>query len=731
MQGLFREPEHKLLAATCREKNVPVALVQQLIELELSDKRHGVKGRVNALIEQFAAGKGSEPPADVASRGSVQSDASPGAYRFLSIRMKNFCVFQDAELSFLWDPARPLCLIEGNNGSGKTKIIEAIRFALYDTRKPEALLHRDAPRPEARVEVELVLSAPSGEPFTLRRFIDFAFFAGRWTVQRTAFVAKTADGERALQDREAQDWVNERLPQNVVECFVFDAESSPVAALAESGDGDSVAEQLERVLGISVLREVIRRLDDTAKTKQGELATLAERPSVRQARAALEETDAGIEKSEGDTDELSRLVADLCGRKTIVDGQISDLLAKFDPAGERAREEKRRAVEEARRKEDELKAALRDQVGGVLPLQLIAKSIEDAIELSRLGSENEDTDAFRQGAKDALRQMARLAVEGRIPWSEDPMPFAPEIEARLVRLLELPERPDVEDRFALPETQMWSLSRLVEHARKQQVCSELVRDLRKVLAEGPLRGDSVADRPPMPVTDLRDQYAQLIGQRDDLQGRLAKHEAKLAEKREARKRLAEAREQQSRHLKDAERNEHERELKRKECELAALSSSCVDRLAELLRTARIDALEAGATEVFKKTTNKPELYARVVFDRSSLRYHVRDFQDRQAPLDRSTGERAVLSLAVVHGLQQASGRGLPLVMEAPFKPLDPAHTDKVVRHAFNVAAGQVILLVKPAEIPVAHEGALESRVGQRFELVRPDPKKELSTVRER
>jgi len=41
MQGLFREPEHKLLAATCREKNVPVALVQQLIELELSDKRHG------------------------------------------------------------------------------------------------------------------------------------------------------------------------------------------------------------------------------------------------------------------------------------------------------------------------------------------------------------------------------------------------------------------------------------------------------------------------------------------------------------------------------------------------------------------------------------------------------------------------------------------------------------------------------------------------------------------
>ena len=107
-----------------------------------------------------------------------------------------------------------------------------------------------------------------------------------------------------------------------------------------------------------------------------------------------------------------------------------------------------------------------------------------------------------------------------------------------------------------------------------------------------------------------------------------------------------------------------------------------------------------------------------------------DHEGRAAPLDRSTGERAVLSLAIAHGLRKASGRELPLVVEAPLKPLDPVHTDKVVRHAFQTASGQTILLLKPEEIPPAHRAALETRAGQRFVLHRPDPWREVSLVRE-
>lgn len=117
------------------------------------------------------------------------------------------------------------------------------------------------------------------------------------------------------------------------------------------------------------------------------------------------------------------------------------------------------------------------------------------------------------------------------------------------------------------------------------------------------------------------------------------------------------------------------------------------------------------------------------FDPDTLRFRLLDHSGAPVPAGRSTGERAVLALSVVHGLQRASGRRLPLVIEAPLKPLDPEHTRRVVTNVFADHDGQTILLVKPGEVQPPLMEKLEFRVGQRFELVRPDSAVERSDVR--
>ena len=116
-----------------------------------------------------------------------------------------------------------------------------------------------------------------------------------------------------------------------------------------------------------------------------------------------------------------------------------------------------------------------------------------------------------------------------------------------------------------------------------------------------------------------------------------------------------------------------------------------------------------------RTAHKPE-FRQISIDRKTLRYAVTGPEGQRVPSGFSTGERTLLALCLVQGIRAAAGSQFPLIIEAPLKPLDPLHQEAVARHLFKDYAGQVILLVKPDEIPKDLAFLEKQRVARRFEV---------------
>jgi len=724
----FGPAERAAFAKVCEEHAVPARLVEELIELEVSEQRNK-NAAASELLQQSLSRR-------TGSRTELMETASPEqqevAYRIRRLKLGNFCVFADAAISFDWMPDRPLSLVEGNNGYGKTKLIEALRFVLFGPRSetdPISLLHRDAERPRARLEVELELALPGEEEVRLRRFIEFAVLLGEWKVERQVLVARV--GKRALQDDEAQEWIDARMPQHVMECFVFDAERSPLAALAEGGSGTGVAEQLERVLGVALLRAVATRVKKAESSWRRELDGGTERKSARQARAGLEEIDAALEMTESQIRDQSNELKQLTDDKSRVVADLNKLLSQFDPAAEEARDRRTARAAALRSTQERVRQDLLGCVGNSLPIQLLSEHISYAGDRSRAALSNARSDSFRAGIEHAVNSIALMAAEGQLPWDEEPKPDAKTIAARLLGALDVPDDPDgMDSDFALSEPTIRQLEQALAETLGLPVPAQLVEELRAIREELAALGGGTDMRSVGASPDLKERHQHLLGEQSDLDKQISRREVALETQRRRREELVAQRHEREQELKRAEEVEDRLSRLREQRNLAARVGGCLRALAEKLRSLRVEALEEGATEMFRKTTNKPELYARVAFDRDTLRYRVCDHEGQTAPLDRSTGERAVLSLALAHGLRRASGRNLPLVVEAPLKPLDPEHADKVIRHAFRRTSQQTILLVKPEEIPRSHSSALLARVGQRFELHRPEPGREVSAIRE-
>ena len=64
----------------------------------------------------------------------------------------------------------------------------------------------------------------------------------------------------------------------------------------------------------------------------------------------------------------------------------------------------------------------------------------------------------------------------------------------------------------------------------------------------------------------------------------------------------------------------------------------------------------------------------------------------------SAGERQLLAIAIFWGLQKASSRPIPVIIDTPMGRLDSNHRDHLVRRYFPYAAHQVILLSTDEEI---------------------------------
>jgi DNA sulfur modification protein DndD len=610
------------------------------------------------------------------------------------------------------DDDKPVVLIGGLNGGGKTTILDALQLVLYGKRARcsnrgslaydeflRRTISRGAPDDEGAA-IELLFRVHiDGDERTYR--VHRSFVATGRSIREDLTVRRDGQFDPILTEN-WDDHLEELLPLEVASLFFFDGEK--IEALADPAQaGAVIGAAIRSLFGLHLVdrlqsdlvalerRKRSEHFDETAKAElaqlEGVLAAHEEhRESAFLARAAA--------RTAVDRAQLRADRADAAYRTE--GGDLYE--AREDLAARRA------AAADALKTAE---VALRDVAAGALPLLLVEpllRAVEreadaaDGIDPQRLAGLLAERDEQLVALLEAKR--TRKAV---IDAAVAHLATDRERRARAAALHSAAAGAAAWRAIAndLPDAQAATKASQAELETRRADLDHLDRQIGAIPSADAL-GPALAERTAAlaalhEVTGAlgacEDDLASCTRLRDDAARRLDQAMAATAEARLARDDAARVAEHAAR-VRDT---------------LDALRARVIARHAATIETAILDSLN--------RLLHKQRLVSDLRLDRDSFGVALYDDQGDELPAERlSAGERQLLAVAILWGLAKVSGRRLPTVIDTPLGRLDSEHRRRLVDRYFPYAAQQVVLLSTDEEIDEDLLARLDPHVGRTYRL---------------
>lgn len=240
--------------------------------------------------------------------------------RLISLEMHNFRKFKDAEIKF---PEGIIGLV-GNNGAGKSTIIEAIGWALYGNRAARTSKDEIKRQGAARSDdcwVKLVFEL-GGNTYEVFRIISGKSADARVKVNGLIAASSTQAVTKFLEKRLGMDY--DSFYTSIV------AKQQELNALSNKSPAERKKSML-RMLKIDLLEEAIKRVREDRRNKEKILEYM---------RKSLKD----IEEMERERENKKRILEEYRFRKEEKEKRVAELEKKLREMEERRRREKEKAV---------------------------------------------------------------------------------------------------------------------------------------------------------------------------------------------------------------------------------------------------------------------------------------------------------------------------------------------------------------------------------------------------
>lgn len=603
-----------------------------------------------------------------------------------TIKLRNWKCYQDETIQFETADDRNIWIVFGQNGFGKTSLLEAIQWCLYGTdavsnAELSTRFNRVAARNDSRTQLSVHLTFDSnGRIYNVNR-------VARRNPRGTAVTVNVEEPTvniDGVNQADVRERIEELLPRSCKEFFFFDGVE--IKRYAQRVQKDETRDSIERVLGIPELRNLrddaeraMRILDDRmseASSSNEELTTI---------NASLDEKSEEIATVE---DQLAIAKEQLGAAISIKDsiqveaGQLEALRTKIDEIS-RLDREIARTNDSLNEIEVQIAAGLQQ---AAIPL-LLGFIREVSSDLQRTSI----TTARRAGSHQQLK--ALLEAEGCLCGR----PMDDEAKAHIQKELD-----------RLKVTENVGKESIRQDTLRAEVDS-LSRYQRPDFESLMLRRDRVADE----LEELKQARDRLRHETGDISVDREKEvwkkvweaEAAINEKEDAIKRFNEAlvrlRQEEDKLRRDRERSASQQEGMAELAEQARIARGLFLAAKELIEwriSERKETIERHTSEVHRRVTNKPDEYVGVIID-SDYSLRVKNVAgDILDPETLSAGEREALAFAFIAGLNLASGTAAPFVMDTPFGHLDTDHQKNLVRSLPELPS-QVIVLATDRDLP--------------------------------
>jgi DNA sulfur modification protein DndD len=594
--------------------------------------------------------------------------------------------------------SRPIILIGGMNGGGKTTIMDAIRLALYGARAQcstrgnlsygdfldQCVSRHTPPAEKARIELAFQIA----EDGDLRDIRIVRYWERNPQDGKDTLGILVNDWADTMLLKTWDEYIENLLPLGISNLFLFDGEQ--VKELAEQETPPvAVFDAIQSLLGLELAKKLADDLDVLVSRKRKNLANDKQLTEIDQiesklAQEQLELVNIGLElETIGSKLKIAIEQEEQAFDKFVLEG------GKIAAQGKELELESK-AIE---RQISQQRQVLGTLAGGSLPLLMIAPLLAQI---------------QAQGAIELRHQQGKAALDLLVD--------------RDLRLLDyLQQQPafknQIDDVQAFLERENQTLIDEVESKKSGWLGAEaeVLNQLDNILKHD-------LDRDAQQVSQLQAQLVKLEAELDSIDRQVSAaaspEEYTRLKTQEATARILVSQLKADQITTTRRQEELDRIITKTRQELATYTETniqlkhdrhLVDSIAkvkatleifkEKLTLKKINKLENEVTECFRYLLHKSELVQRVTIDSTTFTLSLHDRDGKLLPKHRlSAGEKQLLAIALLWGLARVSGRQLPIAIDTPLGRLDSSHRTNLLERYFPAASEQVILLSTDTEV---------------------------------
>jgi DNA sulfur modification protein DndD len=635
---------------------------------------------------------------------------------------------------------KPIILIGGLNGCGKTTLLDAIQLALYgprarcsgrggkpyDTYLRESINRQQDPSRGSSVTLEFTITVDAKEHYY--KVIRSWHISGKTLKEFLNVFVDEAYGDSAKPGRRAEpelkfsrllsegwaDHVEDLLPLEVASLAFFDGEK--IESLADPERAASVIESaVYSLLGVSTVQQL-----------RTDLLALQRRQKLSQEEQHLMDNIYAQEKERDSVQaQLERAAQDLAQQKTELSKaeRVLDALEReFEKEGGGLFERRIEIEQERKRVAEqlaELRSSLTQIAAGPLPLLMMGPQLNDVREQAKR----------EQSAAEASQVLSVL--EERDQWLLDLLPE--EAREEVIRKLDedrtkRSKSTSLEVDFGLPHDALAQLTVLDEVlVRDRERAVELLKLATAAAEELDQLDRQLAGVPEQSkVEAIQTAREEQVRETARIKAGVDRGTERITELRRRREHVSAALE---RAHNDYVRTKVKAEEVQRVIKYSEKARSTLERFGAALLQRHISRLEVAMLQSFKELMRKQGLVEDLRIDTANFTLTLTDSEGEPIDPGRlSAGERQLLAVSLLWGLMKVAGNRLPSVIDTPLGRLDSRHRQHLVDRYFPQASDQVLLLSTDQEIDEHLMGSLKKSVARSYLLVHNDTEFTTSVV---
>ncbi len=638
------------------------------------------------------------------------------------LALRNFGLFkgyQEVDLTAR-HPEKPIILVGGLNGGGKTTFLDAIQLSLYGRRarcsnrgslsydeylKRSINYHVEGEQ-RAAVEVEIT-QYTGGERKTYR-------ISRSWHVRREKVIEKVAVSVNGRHDRlSSENWnetVDEIFPASLSHLFFFDGEKIEEFADLENSR-KSIGKAISALLGLDVVERLKSDLAVYDSRQKVNLGTVADRKRIDSLKEECERIEEARsiyvnKRAEKQTKEIDRLERELDWLLEKYRSEGGDLIG--------SKQSLRDDREDLRRELQTIQAKLVEFAAGAAPLMLVRPLIEKANAQSQTEQLSKENRLLQSVLAKRDRELLSVVKEA-YP------------DAGILGVVREFLQTDRKRRNASVLMDSYlelseSTIRNLDSLGAGQIFSGIAKPMKGLSRQFHLRQERILDidrkLASIPDAELLGGLSEEIDKvRTSLE--LARIDLSALDLEIAR--LARELQLKERVLQDEIEKVFGSELDREDVNRSLSHSKkvreVIERFRDTLLHKQLKQIENLVLDSYRQLLRKTTLIDALCINPSDFSLELRNAEDQLVPAERlSAGERQLLAVALLWGLARFSERPLPIIIDTPLGRLDASHRQNLIERYFPHASHQVILLSTDREIDLRLYDQMKLSVSRGYTL---------------